>query len=155
MAASDTISAPAGHMILAGDMDPLEALTGAWTDYTPTWTAASSNPAIGNGTLAGRYMQAGKLVITTGRILAGSTTTFGSGLWKISLPVNAKDGTLHVGAALCYDSGTESGRRPGVAWMFDAATLRFESNGGDVDSDTPFTWASSDQLRWSIWYEAA
>lgn len=133
----------------------LAALSGAWTDYTPVWTAATTNPDVGtNGSKTGRYLQVGKFVLYTGRILAGSDTTFGSGLWKISLPVNAKDGTLHVGSALCYDASTESNRRPAAVWMFDATSLRF-SAGGDVASGTPFTWTSSDQLRWTTIYEAA
>ena len=32
-----------------------------WFNYTPTWTAVTTNPAIGNGTLAGRYVVIGKL----------------------------------------------------------------------------------------------
>ena len=28
---------------------------GAWINYTPTWTASTTNPVIGNGTIEGRY----------------------------------------------------------------------------------------------------
>lgn len=59
---------------------------GAWTTYTPTWTA-SSNPAIGNGTISGRYqLIQGKTLLVYVTITTGSTTTFGSGAWAFGLP---------------------------------------------------------------------
>ena len=55
-----------------------------WTAYTPTWTAATTNPSIGNGTLAGRYTQIGKTCVLVIGLTAGSTTTYGSGNWSFS-----------------------------------------------------------------------
>ena len=37
----------------------LAADRAAWTSFTPTWTGSSSNPAIGNGTLEGKYRLTG------------------------------------------------------------------------------------------------
>lgn len=132
--------------------------TPGWTAYTPAWTAASSNPAIGNGTIVGEYRRVpgSDLVIARGRILMGSTTTYGTGRWLLSLPLTAAVATLEVGAAMCYDaSSVTSGQRPAVCWHNSATLLRFTSTSGEVFSTSPFTWAQDDQLRWSFTYEPA
>lgn len=58
-----------------------------WLTYTPSWTASTTNPTIGNGTIAGRYYKTGYLVCFSVYILGGSTTTGGSGTYALSLPV--------------------------------------------------------------------
>jgi hypothetical protein len=60
---------------------------GAGQSYTPSWTGASSNPTIGNGTIVGAYTQIGKMVYFRIAITAGSTTTFGTGQYSLTLPV--------------------------------------------------------------------
>ncbi|MEV5535003.1 hypothetical protein [Streptomyces prunicolor] len=60
---------------------------GAWNAYTPAWTAATTNPAIGDGTLTGRYAVVGKVCHFTAFAAFGSTTTYGSGGYGLSLPV--------------------------------------------------------------------
>jgi hypothetical protein len=76
-----------------GDTGPTGATgtfsTGAWTTYTPTWTASTTNPTIGNGTLQGRYIELGSAVFGEVRIVAGSTTSRGSGTYAISLPFSS------------------------------------------------------------------
>jgi hypothetical protein len=60
-----------------------------WTAYTPTWTSSGTAPAIGNGTLQGSYLRVGKLVYGHIYWKAGSTTTYGTGLYFFSLPLAA------------------------------------------------------------------
>jgi hypothetical protein len=60
---------------------------GAWNSYTPVWTAATTNPAIGDGTLTGRYAVVGKVCHFTTFAAFGSATTYGSGGYSLSLPV--------------------------------------------------------------------
>lgn len=59
---------------------------GTWTAYTPSWTATTTNPSIGNGSIAGRYQLVGKTCIAKFEVVAGTTTNFGSGSWSFSLP---------------------------------------------------------------------
>jgi len=59
---------------------------GVWKDYTPVWTATTTNPSIGNGSLFGRYTIVGKTCTCNFNLTAGSTTTFGSGNWEFSVP---------------------------------------------------------------------
>lgn len=70
------------------DADPR---IGYWTAYTPVWTAQTSDPALGNGTLEGRYMRFGKTIFFRVVLTIGSTTTVGSNFWKFTLPFTAKD----------------------------------------------------------------
>jgi hypothetical protein len=62
------------------------AIGGAWTAYTPTWTAATTNPVIGNGTIDGAYAAAGKLIFYRIAIVGGTTTTWGSGAYSFTYP---------------------------------------------------------------------
>lgn len=63
---------------------------GAYTSYTPAWTAATTNPSIGNGSITGGYQLTGKQVDFWANVVAGSTTTYGTGgIWTLSIPVTA------------------------------------------------------------------
>ncbi|MBZ3908784.1 MULTISPECIES: hypothetical protein [Streptomyces] len=62
---------------------------GAWTAYTPVWTAETTNPAIGNGSLTGKYAIVGRTCHFTLLMQFGSTTTYGSGNYHLSYPVQA------------------------------------------------------------------
>ena len=59
---------------------------GAWTSFTPAWTAAGTNPTLGNGTATGSYALNGKTLQFRMRIVAGSTTTYGTGQYALGLP---------------------------------------------------------------------
>jgi len=71
---------------------------GVWQSYTPVWTASVTNPNIGNGTIIGRYCVIGKTCHVSIQLQAGSTTTFGSGNYFLSIPVAAKNN----GVAFAY-----------------------------------------------------
>lgn len=58
----------------------------SWDTYTPTWTGSVSNPAIGNGTLVGRFRRDGTTLHLRISVIPGSTTTFGSGVYSLGLP---------------------------------------------------------------------
>ncbi|WP_051789781.1 hypothetical protein [Streptomyces sp. NRRL S-1022] len=62
---------------------------GAWNTYTPAWTATTTAPAIGNGTLTGKYAVVGKVCHFTTLVTFGSTTAYGSGFYSFGLPVTA------------------------------------------------------------------
>ncbi|MFC7217087.1 hypothetical protein ACFQLX_02700 [Streptomyces polyrhachis] len=62
---------------------------GVWTAYTPTWTAATTNPTLGDGTLQGRYALVGNTCHFQLVLAMGSTTAFGSGAYTFGLPVPA------------------------------------------------------------------
>ena len=58
-----------------------------WTAYTPVWTASGTAPALGNGQLTGTYSRVGKNWSFRIFFQPGSTSTFGTGTYSITLPV--------------------------------------------------------------------
>jgi hypothetical protein len=134
---------------------------GAWTSYTPAWTAASSNPSIGNGSLQGWYKVVGKTCFVRGNIVMGSTTTFGSGEWYVSMPFTASHADAILMTANLLDNGTAwynatlNGARAG----FNHKTaIQYQGGAGtalDVNATQPHTWASTDRFLWNGSYEIA
>jgi hypothetical protein len=143
----------------------LGALTDPWSDYSASvqWQGASANPVIGNGVITARYIQSGKFVLYTGSIVMGSTTTFGTSTWFISLPVtpiaSAASNTGYPGAAFFFDNSAAANRISGTMSIIDLSpTPRADfyiGSGGVVTSAAPFTWAQNDVLGWTLLYEAA
>ena len=133
-----------------------ERPVGAWQSYTPTWTAATTNPSIGNGTLSGRYIQIGTLVYCQFTMRAGSTTTFGSGIWRFSYPVapNTTYANLYqVGSIYALDNGAANYN--GITQYAGATYMSLIISGNWVSATAPFTWANGDYLEVNTIYEAA
>jgi hypothetical protein len=133
-----------------------------YTAYTPSWSVNSGTaPSIGNGTLSGRYLLVGKVCQVQIILVAGSTTTFGSGgIWQFTLPFNANE--------LSGSTGGFSGS----AYIEDAAVAGYQavavrkggganscqlvmSSTGMVTSAVPFTWATGDFFNLSMVYGVA
>jgi hypothetical protein len=133
----------AGELVRASDAVPDD-----WTAYTPVWTASTA-PALGNGTLTGAYMQVGDLVFIKIVLSPGSTTTFGTGPWRFSLPVTPEIHSLIPGLA---NDASAVDRSPVAAWVFTALAsgdnMRIGTSTGvdSLGSLIPFTWASGDTL---------
>lgn len=113
-----------------------------WQSYTPAWTASGTQPSIGNGTLTGKYLRRGREVTVHARVLAGSTTTFGSGQYYVSMPaglniVPPHGGNLTLGTAFAFNSG--NWYMTGVP-NFQTATT--------VSVFLPVSTASSGQGQW-------
>lgn len=130
----------------------------SFSTYVPTWTADSVNPSLGNGTIAGRYFQIGKFVFVTIKLLAGSTTTFGTGNWLFTLPIAASASHPPLVQGLlgsAYDVGSAAVYH--VTLRSDGRVLGFNSaTGGQsvVSSTIPFTWADTDRLEVAVAYES-
>jgi DNA-binding beta-propeller fold protein YncE len=151
------------HVLTKGGLDAYladQAFLAAWTTYTPTWTANVGIPVIGNGTLAGRYLQIGKTVFFAINLTAGSTTTFGTAgnFWIFSLPVTASASAFAVGgSAYVEDAGTKvyvANPRFNTTTTIVVDQTN-ETTSGSVGSTMPFTWATGDILRLAAFYEVA
>lgn len=57
-----------------------------WASFTPTWSSDGTPPALGNGTISGRYRRNGDSVDVEYYLTPGGTTTFGTGSYSMSLP---------------------------------------------------------------------
>lgn len=126
-----------------------------WTSYTPTWTAAGTAPALGNGTLTGRWRRAANsdLIINEINLTLGSTSTTGTSDWRFSLPVNANAADLAVGSAWLLDSGVTE--RNAVVRLLTVSTVSVICPTGPVGTGVPWTWNTSDQVRITVQYQPA
>ena len=132
---------------------------GKWQSYTVSWTAATTNPAIGNGTLNGKYVQIGKIVTCNIYLLVGSTTTFGSGVYGFSLPKTVYSSALwSVGNFIANDNsanGWYSGQTIVVGGDTKIITFIRDGISSYLSYNTPHVWASGDSLFISLTYEVA
>lgn len=149
---TDRLATGAAGSVLVGGTDPAWETRTVQT-YTPTWTAASVNPALVNGTITGHYQKiADKLYWLNISLLMGSSTTFGTGRWIFSLPFTAKttSPSHQVIAAQFNDSGTAaftgSARIAAGATVTDVIVSADATGTFQVAAAVPFTWVSTDRL---------
>ena len=134
----------------------LIGFAGTWQSYTVSWTAATTNPSIGNGTLAGRYVQIGKTVIGVIKLVMGSTTTYGSGAWSFSLPYAVKN-SYSLGQWASYGAGAVYNTGHSILYPNTGVVSSFIRDSGVsyLNATTPHTWASGSELHFFATYETA
>lgn len=143
--------------------DNFRAIGDAWTAYTPTWKsgAGGTDIAIGNGTLAGGFMHAGKLVSFRILIVRGSTTNLGTTGYAFGLPVTMTT-FRNCGPAHVLDSSA-SATIPHMWHGVNTTEIVVHATGGSsgrrIDNDgfgtTPTAWATSDEIVMTGTYQAA
>lgn len=144
------------HRDVAQAIEALQTTVGLapWTNYTPSFLSSSGSPAVGNGSFAGtRYKKIGKTVLYQMMFQVGSTTVFGAGTVRFTLPSSPKDSVLWPFDALYHDSGTGYVRayafhlpsNPGTLELMAPSTV---AAGYDrsVSATVPFTFANGDQI---------
>ncbi|KAB2347357.1 hypothetical protein [Actinomadura rudentiformis] len=136
----------------------LGGIGGQWTNYAPTWSSTGTQPAIGNGLLNGRYMKVGRTVHWTVVIVPGSTTTFGTGAYRVSVPFQSAN-AVAVGE-LCVVGATRWQGQYEIVPNGTVAALYFPTSATDcrltVWSPTvPLTFANGNTFLLSGTYEAA
>jgi hypothetical protein len=138
--------------------DQFSSIFDAWTTYTPTWTA-TSNPAIGNGTITGRYLKVGRRCIAVVKLTMGGTTTYGSGGYSFGLPFTSAVGVDYLGsarlvAANAWHGGVVmSGGSAAFNCTFPASAT--DSRSATLSATVPETLASTHVLRAQIEYQTA
>lgn len=134
--------------------DPWDSAQSAWTNYTTSWTSSGTNPAIGNGTLAARYHRIGKSIWWYVSIVTGSTTTYGTGRWQVTLP-EPVIGRLSTTGVARDTSGSDdwmiSGILSGSVCFLGLVTGPVSALTGTA----PFTWAAGDTLYIGGSYETS
>lgn len=132
----------------------------AWTSYSMAWTAVTTSPTIGNGTLTAAWTEARRMVTVRFAITLGSTTTRGSGSYRFSLPVPAASNYSiwqPIGTAVVRDL-SPAARYAGLVCTTDdptVALLMMVSDGSIVSESNPITLANTDQIFGSFSYERA
>lgn len=133
---------------------------GAWTSYTPTWTSSGTQPALGNGTLVGRYARIGRTIVCQINLIPGSTTTFGTGTYSWALPAtSANAGATYIGNAHLLGTARWAGQFV-ISPNQSASNPFFSTASGDsrlagMTPTVPETFANGSQLRITVTYEAA
>jgi len=143
---------------IAEDLTAVKAVVNDdWVSYTPVWTSSGTAPSLGNGSLTGRSRAFGtSLIICEVRLVFGSTTTGGTGIWFFTLShtatadaVNLSGGTWHALDVGVQDYG-------GTTKMDTTTTFRCQiSTGNGVGATLPFTFANTDTLRSQVIFESA
>lgn len=87
-----------GNMLIWSGSAWIVVQTGAWTQYTATWTASGTAPSLGtHGKIVAEYSKVGRTVEVRVGLYGGSDTTWGSGSYKISLPFAANVASVPAG----------------------------------------------------------
>lgn len=142
------------HGRLATETDP------EWVPFTSAWTAATTNPALGNGLRSGRRVLHGKTCHLSVRIVPGSTTTFGSGNYSFSLPFPSANETVeYIGTARLTAGSTYIGQTYAAAnaTTFTATfpTAATPATATNMSPTTPATLASGHIIRLALTYQIA
>lgn len=134
--------------------------------YVPTWTSSGVAPAIGNSTYTlARYTRVGRTMIVTVILNFGNTATYGTGNYYFTLPIEAPYGydNAIVGSFQAYDAsansvwtGTAQITTGGVGTANNKLQFLYTGAAGafTVGAAAPFTFATTDQLKFSVVYES-
>lgn len=138
-------------LLTVGEIRGLE-----WHPYTPVWDATTTSPSLGNGTVTGKYTRLADTVWFWARITMGSTTTYGSGIYNLTIPPPSNDGDTN-GIPVAFqlrDSGS-SAEYPAAGRIDsnDKIAAWGLSSGNRVGPTQPFTWATGDSFRVSGFYK--
>jgi hypothetical protein len=140
--------------------DQFNSFFGAWTAYTPTWTASTTNPVLNDGTLTGRYMKVGRTVYAEVVLTCGSSTTYGTGAWSFSLPATAASaGFSALGSARMISTDTWHGQvsinSGATTFQVTFPTSSTNTRSANASQGTPATLASTHSIRAFFQYESA
>lgn len=135
--------------------DAVQALTDAPSSWSPAWTASGTAPVVNNGTLTGSYFQAGKFVVASFALTMGSSTTFGTNLYAMSLPVAAAGSTdTQLGGTIQLFDNSTTTTNIAIPVFLTSTTIRMRHHGGtgSVSATAPWTWAQNDRLTGVLYY---
>lgn len=145
------------HAPVASDYDI--TTPGAWVTWTPTLTASTTNPTLGNSTLTGTYSKMGRLVVGTITLVTGTTFVRGSGTYRLTLPFAVPTGNRVCGSG--YASGdndflTFSFVTPtGVTTYAQMYALSISFLTTTVNHATFASSSASQEINLSFMYQAA
>lgn len=135
----------AGEVVTAAHLntevrDALAGVQAAWTAYgsASSFTAAGGGFALGNGTWLGRYQRIGKTIDFYVKVTLGSTTTVGSGNYRIELPVQPHASDPGMWTVVVADASTGAYYMGTVfTWTGTTASLAVINPAGGIQQVTP------------------
>lgn len=122
-----------------------------WAPYTPAWSATGTAPVLGNGTITGTYQMIGNTLLFRVLLVFGSTSTYGTGSWLITLPPVAPHADYLVPAAACGVTSLRDTSAAARAYRHTVlnSTTNFvmsDDAGANVLTAVPFAWATGDSV---------
>lgn len=133
-----------------------------FTSYTPVWTADTTNPVLNNGVLVGSYVKLEQLCYVDIHLTMGSTTTYGSGNYHLSLPfASVTSGTANyrqIILGVVLNDGVGWGN---MAYVVDSgASIGTMLLGGTypvgfATPTNPFTFGTNDLVHIQGWYRTS
>lgn len=146
----------AGDISAQDVRDFLVSAFGTWSSYTPAWTSTGTAPAIGGGSLTGRYCRAGSLIIASVKMTIDTTTTLGTGSYRISLPKTVASGSNDhvVGSMSILDASSSFNPSVGTCKNVGGANT-MEGMFANVfwTASTPLAMANNDVAFMQLAYE--
>lgn len=124
-----------------------------WQTYAPGWWSSATQPSIGNGSITGKYLRSGRECSVHMALIAGSTTTYGSGQYYLSIPSamsSPHSSNVTLGTAWAINQGNYY--MTGVVNMqgtmvsvFLPASLT-NTNSGQWGATSPWAFKNTDQM---------
>lgn len=119
-------------------------------EYTPVWSSTGTQPVLGDGTIYGRYTLLGRLVHLYIELIMGSTTTYGTGEYRFSIPIPPEN-RLWCLPGVAMDSGVGYEDITGIVQDGTSlVVLRTLTSVGAtlavVNSTTPITFGTADRI---------
>ena len=139
---------------------PSTANTLAWTAYTPTLDSSGTTNFGTGGSITGTYKAIGKTIFFNIRMVIGTSPSFGTGVFKISLPVAAINSNTVVASATYLDNGNgwyfgvANGEYSGSASTVTPLCTTATTAAAAVDATHPFTWGNLDTLTINGTYQS-
>lgn len=119
-------------------------------EYTPVWSSTGTPVSLGDGTIYGKYALLGKMVHLYIELTMGSTTTYGTGEYRFSIPISPEN-RLWCLPGVAMDSGVGYEDITGI--VRDGTSLvvlrTLTSVGATlavVNSTTPITFGTADKI---------
>lgn len=135
-------------------------LLAQYHEYTPTLTAATTNPTLGTGGTARAVAWiTGQQVTVWFEIVFGTSPTAGSGFYIVGLPVDVYPVAdivplTAIGVGKLRDSNTTNEKRAIFSLNGDRAKFQIHNAADDtiVTNAVPWTWAAGDSMSGTVTY---
>ena len=132
----------------------IDTTLGKWTSYTPT--VGGTGWSLGNGTVQGQYQRIGDTVHFMAQFILGSTSGKSANAVTLSLPLNNSGFQDQWVTGIVYDSSASARYRVSVQLTSNACVFWYGSTTmSQVNSTTPFAWATSDVIQINGTYKVA
>lgn len=133
-------------------------LAAPFGSYVPVWASTGTAVSPGNATIAGTYLQIGKLTVGQITLTMGSSTTYGTGTYTFTLPAAAVGvGSMPVGQAILFDNSASQifSATPQLLSSTTVTLVSPSAPGVNAGPTAPFTFAVNDEALVNFCYQAS